>query len=305
MELRHRILEFSGSKKYETLKAELDKLRAQYKVTMTGSVGGVESTSIDYFIAEDNPHYPHISKLIKKYGFYVQSGIYYSQEDIDSAEWLQATTGQFQYPQPEDDYIATTYDISDYHSMCGIGAIQNQPFRLKSDFTQKRCHFFGLHWIFDEVFVRPEVKQLLEEAGIGQVEFMHPILHKNGKPIENLYQMMIGTIASPGLMTKGVGTVTCKPNNEETVSLKKAGVPSGKPLDKDSYCGRVKYHYPRTSIATFRRSSLPESADVAKSYEYYGSGHRAERMILVSQRFASFVKQHKLRGLQFTPVKLV
>ncbi|GEM_PF-1978984 len=305
MELRHRILEFSGSKEYETLKAELDKLGVRYKVTSFGSIGGVEKTSIEYFITEDDPHYPLISKLIEKHGIYVQSGLHYSQDDINAAEWLWATAGEYQYPQPADvlGYLQATYDTSKACPVCGIGAIQNRPFRLKRDFTQKRLHFLGLHWVFDEFFVRPEVKKILQENRMGDIEFVQPVLHGTGAPIETVFQMKIKAISGPGLVTEGLFAVTCKLNNEEVVSLKKKGLHLNVPKDKNIYCGRVRYHFPRTMPLTFRRNSMPWSFDVAKSHEYLGGS--VQRIILVSQRFASLVGQHKLRGLKFTPVKLV
>jgi hypothetical protein len=134
MEIRHRILEFSNSPQYGILKAELDKIGAQYQIKVLGSVGGVETRSIEFTVGESDPLYPRIAELIEKHGFYVQTGVYYSQQDINEAELLMAQVGEFQYPQPEDTYIEATYDISAYCPYCGMGAVQNNAFRLRFDF---------------------------------------------------------------------------------------------------------------------------------------------------------------------------
>ena len=305
MEIRHRILEFSGQKKYDILKAELDKIGTHYEIKLLGSIGGIEKKSIEYWTTENDTLYPYIAKLIKKHKFYVQSGLYYSEDDINSAEWLWATAGEFQYPQPEDTYKEVTYDLSGYCQFCGIGKVQNNPFRLKTDFEQNGLHFLGLHWVFDEIFVRSEAKDILENNHLDGIEFIHPILGKNLKPLDSVYQMKINTVVNPGLLTGDLETVTCKEHNEEVVSLKKAGITIHKYLGQDKRCGRVKYHYPLTKMITFKRSTFCSSPDIVKSSEYFGSGAGANRLILVSQKFVGVVKRNNLCGLNFTPIKLV
>ncbi len=218
MEVRHRILEFNSSPKYERLQKELDKLGAAYKIETLGSIGDKEHRSIEFTISESDPLFPVISELIGKYNFYAQVGVYYSQKDIEAAEWVHATVGEYQYPQPEDGfrYLEATYDASDYCARCGMGAVQVRPFRLKCDFKQKSSRFLGLHWVHDEVFVRPEVKAIFEEEQISGIEFSHPVHHKSGENIDSVYQIIAQTIAEAGLVTEGLSTVTCRVNNEES-----------------------------------------------------------------------------------------
>jgi hypothetical protein len=303
MELKHRILELSGNEKYDFLKSELERLGVKYQIQTLGRIGTVEKTSLEYIIANDDPLYPTIAKLIQKYQFYVQSGIYYSESDIKHAEWLQIIAGEYQYPQPED-YKQTTYDLSNYCKHCGIGKVQNNPFRLKSDFVQK-TDFLGLHWVFDEIFVRPNTKDIIENSGLGDIEFFHPLFIKTGKQIQNVYQMKIMGNLEHGLITNDLFTITCKENNEEIIALNKSGLNIGKLTGEFTYCNRVKYHHPKTTQITFKREIFSKAPQIVKSYEYFGSGSEAHQLILVSQRFAEVVRQHKLRGLKFTPVKLI
>jgi hypothetical protein len=305
MDIRHRILEFNNSPKYERLQGELDKLGAVYKIETLGSIGGKESRSIEFTVSENDPLFPVISELIEKHDFYAQTGVYYSQQDIEAAEWVYASVGEYQYPQPEDDfgYIEATYDTSDYCARCGMGAVQVRPFRLKRDFKQKSSRFLGLHWVHDEVFVRPEVKAVLEKGHISGAEFSHPVHHKSGEDIDSVYQMIIQTIAEPGLMTEGLSTVTCQVDNEESW-IEGVGRVKNR-LGDYPYCGRVKYHFPRTDAIKFRGDRLVGLPDIAKSHEHFGSGAAANRLVLMRNRVVKLVNEYKLRGLKFIPIEVV
>jgi hypothetical protein len=307
MEIRHRIIHFSNDPKYALLQTHLDELGAQYKIKRIGSIGGVEKFLIEFVTFKSDPLYPRIEELIRENDFFVQSGAFFSEKEIDEAAWLYASVGEFQYPQPERSYIEGTYDITNYCPFCGMGAVQNNPFRLKSDFKQKAARFLGLLWVHDVVFVRPEVKKLFEKAGIREVEYSHPIHHKSGKPIETVYQMQIKTVARGGLISKGLNAVTCKKNNEEGLNMRPPGGCHGinRSIEEYKYCGRVKYHYPMTTMIEFRKSVLDKLPDVAMSEEYFGSGGAADNLILISRRFADLVKEYKLRGLKFRPIKIV
>jgi hypothetical protein len=304
MEVRHRILQFNNSPKYEQLRKELDRLGWPYEITILGSSGDEPFSSIECLISENDPLFPTISELIRKYDFYVQVGVYYSDEDIEAADWVYASVGEFQYPQPEDGcWEAATYDISRYCLRCGMGAVQMRPFRLRRDFRQKSSRFLGLHWVFDEIFVRPVVKTIFERDGISGVGFCHPVHHKSGEPIDSVYQMVVQTIAEPGLVTEGLSTVTCKPNNEESYMEGIGRIPNRR--GDYPYCGLVKYHHPERDAIKFRREALIHLPDIAKSHEYFGSGGAAHRLILMRKRVVEYVETRKLRGLGFTPIELV
>ena len=77
--------------------------------------------------------HPHVAKLIEKYGFHVQTGVRFSEQDINEAEWLAADVGAFQYPQPEDTYIEATYRRFRLLSSVQNGRCADRnAFRLKS-----------------------------------------------------------------------------------------------------------------------------------------------------------------------------
>ncbi len=304
MEIRHRILEFNNSPRYDLLRKELDKLGAAYKTKELGAIGGQASRSVEFSIGESDPLFPVVAELVRKYHFYVQVGVHYSQEDREIAEWVYAVAGEYQYPQPEDDfgYLEATYDTSAHCARCGMGAFQVRPFRLERDFKQS-SQFLGLHWVFDEIFVRPEARMIFEREQVSGIEFLHPVYHKSGQDIASVCQMVVLTTARPGLVTEGLSTVTCKADNEESY-VEGIGRLKNR-LGSYPYCGRVKYHFPRRDTIKFRADVMRELPDVAKSYEYFGSGAGANRLVLARNKVVRLARDHKLRGLRFTPIEVV
>lgn len=296
MELRHRILQFNNSPKYDLLKKELERLGCNYSIS-------VNQSSIEYTFSENDPLARTLLSFTKANGLYLQSALYYSEEEINNAEWVICEVGEYQYPQPENNYKEVTYDLSNYCSNCGIGKIQNAPFRLKKNFTQKKLGFLGLHWVFDEIFVRPNIVTVFEKEEITGISFTNVIHHKTDSVINNLYQMQINTIIEPGLITDNLFKVTCKYRNEES-HIK--GLGRLKNRRGSTFCGRVKYRYPKTEPLKYKARILQDQPDFVKSYEYYGSGHAAQRYIFARNRVVRLLGDKYLRGLSFTrPVHLV
>jgi hypothetical protein len=298
MELRHRLVAFSNSREYALLERKLQDIGCPYRVE-----GKTPPFTIVAWLSDDDPRSTGLMEFANTHGIVLTSGLYYTEEEIAAAEWVVVEVGEFQYPQPEDAYLSQTYDLSDYCRRCGQGLVQSHPFRLKREFSQRQARFLGLHWVLDEVFVRPEVKRTFERAQVSGVTYAEVIHHKTGQPLQNVYQMKINEIAPPGLITDQLFRVSCRANNEEfwegPAGLSREGsiVP---------YCGRVKYHYPRTRPFQFRSNALADLPDFAKSGEYHGSGAAAFRLIMARARVLSIVRSAGLKGLgAHRPVHLV
>lgn len=305
MKLRHRVVEFSGSETYHALKAELDWAGARYRISHMGTVHGIQHWSLEWILFETDPLYPRYAELVERLGLWDQVGVYHSPQEIAQAEWLWVVAGEYQYPQPENTYIEETFDISDYCPHCGMGARQNSAFRLRSDFAQKSL-LLGLHWEHDALFVRPEVRAELEPRVSG-ITFLRPVLHRTGRPIDTVDQLMVPLLSGPGLVTEELQPVTCTRHNEENYVQRETGKGFGisRDLADYSFCGRIKYHHPMTTEITFARASLSGAPDIVTSLEYFGSGAAAHRLILVSRRLANAIQQNKWRGLRLTPVRLL
>ena len=210
--------------------------------------------------------------------------------------------GHFGYPQPEDDlgHSAMTYNLTNFCIRCGMGAEQNRPFRMKTAPKQKRSHFLQLNWVFEEFFVRPEVKSIFENASVSGISFLAPVVHKTDEIIPDLFQIRVEHVLPPSLLVDSLQTVTCQEDNEEP-----AWRPPGESVISDTapYCGRVKYH-PVIEGLKFNSFAFIEAPDIVKSYEHFGSGGSANRRLLVSQKIADLIKEHKWRGITLAPIEL-
>ena len=108
-------------------------------------------------------------------------------------KWYRILTGQFGYPQPDGDfgYLKATYDLSHACPTCGIGKIQENPFRFRSEPKAKKSQFMGVNWVFDQVFIREEIKEKIVEENIRGISFSRPVIHKSGKAMTSIYQMHV------------------------------------------------------------------------------------------------------------------
>lgn len=293
MELKHRILVFDNSPKYDLLKSFLDSLGCKYKIIDVG---------IEYLFPESDPLANELKEFATQHKVLLQTGLYYEESEIDNAEWVIANVGEFQYPQPEE-YIEVTYDTDNYCYRCFQGAIQDRPFLLKKDFVQKQTKFLGLRGVYDEIFIRPEIRRIFEANGISGVEYIDVLHYKTRIPFPNVYQMKIKIIAQPGLIVDDLFKVTCKPQNEESYVK---GIGQIKDRPGPPFCGRVRYHYPITEPIKIKKETLVDLPDFAKSYEILGNGIPRPRLILARNKVVRLVKKFGLRGIVFhRPVHLV
>ncbi|MEI9950198.1 MAG: hypothetical protein WDO74_14780 [Pseudomonadota bacterium] len=210
-------------------------------------------------------------------------------------------TAHFGYPQPEEGYVAASYDTGAYCDRCGIGALQRAPFRFRAEPKARHSHFLQLNWIFDEFFVRPDVRDAIEHAGLVGVSFAPVVYHRSGTVLSSIEQLQVHGVLTPALDTSGLQTVTCKADNEEPSDPFPMQAALRYPPDY-AYCGRIKYHWPKA--LSFRRGAFVAAPDVIKSWEWFGSGGRASRAILVSERFAELVRKHRWRGVSLEPLSL-
>lgn len=211
------------------------------------------------------------------------------------------TTGHFGYPQPENTYALETYDHS-YCDRCAIGGNQVTPFRMKSEPKARHSQFLKLNWVFDEIFVRPEVRLGFESLTVEGIEFKSVLHHKTGKALETIHQLGIHCTLPAALVTDGLQTVTCKPNNEEGPPRHGGGQPRYAP--DYPYCGRVKYHWPQSQPLRFYANAFSMAPDIVKSLEWFGSGGSASRAILASERVIAAIEKNGWRGAKWSEIEL-
>lgn len=255
-------------------------------------------------ITEDHEAWSAIESLLAKDDSLHTIENLFSSDEIKAAEWLVVfAKGHHGYPQPEDNrgYKEITYDTSNYCKMCAVGAVQNAPFRFRAEPKANHSHFLQLNWVFDELFVRPDVRHTLEESDITGISFVPPIIHKKNIPIQSVVQMKIDKVLAGGLNILGLQPVTCQQCNEEF----KEGISYEFRTKSMSYCHRIKYHLMRRGSFKFKRHVFDGMPDVVKSKEWFGSSGVAFQLIIVSGKFRDIVLQMKWRGISFEPVELV
>jgi len=289
MRIQHRYLTLDKNSKLTKL---LDQLSVRYKEEQKSFDEHTHFYALEFFLYEDNPRFQELTEAVKKFKIEPQIGTTYDKVDLSNAKWFIASTGQYQYPQPEDKYLEITFDLENYCRLCGIGRVQNAPFRLKTEPKQHNNQFWGLHWEYFAVFVRQETKNILEKEKIKGIRFSKPVLNKKNIEIEGFYQLHIDTILDKGFDSYNTKTITCKTNNEENcntdINLK--------------CCGRIKFHHPMIGGYLFDKSIFNSDFDIVQSNEYFGSGASANRIQIVSKRFKELVEKNKLKGLSFTPI---
>ena len=289
MRIQHRYLTFEKSSQLTKL---LDTLAVRYKEQEKSYGKGVQSYSLEFFIYEDNPRFQELKKAVQTFDIKAQVGTLYDKLDEAQANWFIASTGQYQYPQPEEGYKEATFDLTHYCNNCGIGKVQNAPYRLKSEPKQQNSQFWGLHWEYEPVFVRQEAKDILEREEIQGVRFSQPVLHRKNISVEGFYQLQIDMTLNPGFNPYNTNQITCKINNEENCNSN----------SDTNCCGRIKFHHPRRGGYLFETATFSANKDIALSHEYFGSGASANRLVIVSKRFKELIDKYKLKGLGFVPI---
>ena len=236
---------------------------------------------LEFFLYEDIAFFDKIYSELKPFDILQNISAEYDKIDMENAEWYEIYTGEYQYPQPDDDfgYLKYTFNLTNYCDKCGIGKIQNNPFRLKHEPKQKNNQFWGLYWERDAIFVREETKNILQKENIKGIHFLQPVLHKHNKPIEHFYQLIIETALDRGLDLSNVQENTC------------------------NYCNRIKYNFPKGDGCIYDKRNFSQNMDFYVTNEYFGSGGSALKINIISKKVYEIIKNNKLKGLlHITPI---
>jgi len=248
---------------------------------------GGSSKLITFVIAESDPRWKSITKLIKTHNNYELYGpgdqleTVFSEDEIKRAKWLRLiTTFEQGYPQPKSHWPLKqlSYDL-----ICTKCAIYNQinPMRLAKEPSLRKKSFMRTIWT-SEVFCTPEVIQELEKIQANGYEVWDAVIHKTGEPSERVNQLYVPGIASPGVIF------------DDNLDRKTCPV-----------CGTSKYEFHVKGVMKIKREALLPDTDFMSTHEWFGGGFIAWREILVSNRVASLVLDKGWQGVRFKVVELV
>ncbi len=217
--------------------------------------------------------------------------------------YYKISVGQFGYPQPEDKYGKITYSLDNGCPTCWVGHEQKNAFRFGKSLKRLKKQITGLHWVFDQVFVREIVKTTFEKENLTGINYSVPVYNKTGEPIPEFYQLRVDTILSAALLNDDLNTEICEyPKNEKTIKFLKA---IESKLIEGPFCGQKKYNFPQGQILKFSKEAFIGQPDFVRTYEWFGSGGSANRPILVSERVKEIIEHNMFKGASFNKVALV
>lgn len=276
MEIWHRVT-FNASSKQKFFNT-IEDLELNHKTLQLPGDGGL-LVFVD--IAESDPNWPEVSRLISSIGAADLQETFFTDEEIRNAEWLRMISVFEQgYPQPKNPW---PFKQSDRDLLCSNCAIYNQiaPIHIAKEPHMGKKSFMHTIWTM-EIFCTPEVFQGLEEIHAKGYESWDVILHKSGQISEKVRQLYVPSIASPGFMAEeNLGRITC------------------------TECGTTKYYAHMRGIMKIKKQAIIPNVDFMLTNEWFGSGYIAWREILVSNRVASMILDKGWQGLRFKVVDIV
>ena len=272
MRIVHRIGLRASPKQRRELEALGVKLSAGIELP-----GGRGEPLLAFDVDEDHPHWATLRELFRAWRASDIPRTLFTKQEIAAARWLQIMAWNHGYPYPEPDdfgYLQATYDLGgDWCEPCGVGKVQRAPFQMKSEPGWGRNGILQLHWVPDELFVKPEVwDSVFRPAGIA----CRPVLNTRGAELTTVVQLVMP---------------------EEEVGIVTAGLPS----ERCARCGRVKY-LPETRGPFPPLAGEPKGA-MARTAEQLGSGGLAGKWVLISQELTAALTAYGLRGADLWPVK--
>lgn len=268
MRIVHRI----GLRASAAQRRELEALGVKPPEGLAMPGGGEPLLTFD--VDEGHPRWAELAELFRRWGVSDVPSTEFSKKEIADARWLQIAAWHHGYPQPEDDfgYLKATYDLRDHCEPCGVGKVQRAPFQMKGEPKWGRNGILQLVWVYDELFVKPEVwERVFRPHGIER----RPVLNVKGIALQTVVQLVIA--GEVGIVTEGL------------------------PFERCAKCGRIK-------VLPVTRGPFPPLAEepsrpLVRTREHFGSGGQADRLILISQELARALAAHAVRGAELVPVQ--
>lgn len=272
MKVLHRI----GFRASASQRRELEALGVRLPAGVSMPGGGDPFVAFD--VAEDEQNWPQVRVLLGRWE--VSEGqirTEFSKKEIAAAHWLEIGAWHHGYPQPDEDvfgYRQVTYDLTEWCEQCGIGKKQKAPFQMKGEPKWGPNGVLQLTWIYDELFVKPEVwASVFKLAGIDH----RPVTNTKGAELKTVVQLVVDE--EVGIVTEGLASERC------------------------AKCGRVKY-LPVTRGPSPMLTSQPSRA-MARTKEYFGSGGQADKRVLISQALVRALVTENVRGASLRPVQSI
>jgi hypothetical protein len=229
-------------------------------------------------IYEDHAGWESVQTLIHEYPPIIHfCESHFTHEELQTAEWVHVfAIWHNGYPQPESSYKEATYDLSGYCEECGTGATQIRPFRLRGEPNWGTRHIFALNWVFDAIFVRPEVwKTVFLPKGID----CWPVLkHSTSEQLQTVVQLSVDALLPGPLKLDGYPYEIC------------------------ARCHRTKYRVIGCGKFPPMTEEPSSSVHAALTQEYFGSGGGASRRLFVRRDLYLHLHDIRMKPVHYVPV---
>ena len=269
-------------------RTDSDPLTTKYTLD-NGIICDLSETLCAVDISENDPRWRELEPILKAEKIFCLSETKFSKEELYSAEWLTVRSRWlYDYPQPEDGYCGITYTeelLCLGRKGCGRELVQKNSFRFKKTPKWGRRNFCMTNWVYDEFFVSPKTKELLESSDLQGFSFL-PVYNKSGREVlADIDQMQILHV-----LPEGIADFTACIDGIYNCPV----------------CGKRKYFTNGRGQFVFKKEIFFDAPDFVKSAERFGYGHIAARLILVNQKAHRFITSNKLdSSLVFEPICLV
>lgn len=252
---------------------------ASPQTTRELAVFGVQVASEGWFgfwFDEADPRWPALMAWRARKGWLDEplSTAEFTKSELRAAPWLEFSTDwQWGYPQPHEDefgYRKVTYDDSDFCSGCGVGLRQVAPFRLVGEPKWGCRSVLQLNWVFDELFVRPELwEAVFRPLGVPARE----VNNAEGAALNSVVQLVV----------------------EDRVDLDMEDHAS----ETCDACGVQKYE--TVSRGFYPAPLTAPTGAVCRSNQWFGTGASAFQGILASGEVYAAIEAARAKGARFLP----
>ena len=203
----------------------------------------------------------------------------FDNTELDNAKFLQIYPNwQPYYPEPAEnsEYLALTYETTNYCRDFGTGLTQKAPFRIKSEPKWGKKQALMLYWIYDEIFVKKETyDKIFQPIGIN---FIPVLKYKKDTLIDSIVQLVI-------------------PQTEISLNL------DDYPKVVSKKRGEIKYGIINHGFFPNFIGDIPSSLQIFRSKEYFFGGVEARKMIFVTQTLRQTLIREKV-NMSYYPLKI-
>lgn len=235
-------------------------------------VAAAGSVLVSFEMDESDPSWAIVEPWIRTHGAVDVPTTQFSAGELDAASWLELVADWHHgYPQPEKDFRYLQVTFNDACSVCGGGRRQVGAFQLKGEPKWGRRNVLQLNWVFDEFFVTPELwSSVFEPIGVAA----RPVVDRKGSVLQTVVQLVVD--AEVDVETDGLACQVC------------------------DVCGQAKFAAPTRGFSPEPRD-LGVSVPMVRSRQWFGSGARAFREVIVSQELRRSLAAAGINGASFRP----